>query len=85
MPEATHKVGESTVEIAGHYLRQVLGLEQHLRSQQLNKYGLRVFFSKDGNDDITRRVELGHSVRPRAPSAPTSSTAAGWRTPWRTR
>lgn len=64
VPEATHKVGESTVEIAGYYLRQVLGLEQHLQSQQLNKYGLRVFFSKDGNDDITRRVELGHSVRP---------------------
>ncbi|MCM2389889.1 NAD(P)/FAD-dependent oxidoreductase [Streptomyces albipurpureus] len=64
VPEATHKVGESTVEIAGYYLRQILGLEHHLQSQQLNKYGLRVFFSKEGNDDITRRVELGHSVRP---------------------
>ncbi|WP_220096496.1 NAD(P)/FAD-dependent oxidoreductase [Streptomyces cyaneus] len=64
VPEATHKVGESTVEIAGYYLREVLGLGHHLQSQQLNKYGLRMFFSKDGNDDITRRVELGHSVRP---------------------
>ncbi len=64
VPEAAHKVGESTVEIAGYYLREVLGLEEHLRSQQLKKYGLRVFFSKDGNDDITRRVELGHAVRP---------------------
>ncbi|MEU8845657.1 FAD-dependent monooxygenase [Streptomyces sp. NPDC048564] len=64
VPEATHKVGESTVEIAGYYLREVLGLGRHLQSQQLNKYGLRMFFSKDGNDDITRRVELGHSVRP---------------------
>ncbi|GLF93017.1 NAD(P)/FAD-dependent oxidoreductase [Streptomyces yaizuensis] len=64
VPEAAHKVGESTVEIAGYYLREVLGLGRHLQSQQLNKYGLRVFFSKDGNDDITRRVELGHSVRP---------------------
>jgi flavin-dependent dehydrogenase len=64
VPEATHKVGESTVEIAGYYLREVLGLQEHLRSEQLDKFGLRVFFSHDGNDDITRRVELGHSVRP---------------------
>ncbi len=62
--EATHKVGESTVEIAGYYLREVLGLREHLRAEQLDKFGLRIFFSHDGNDDITRRVELGHSVRP---------------------
>ena len=64
VPEATHKVGESTVEIAGYYLRHVLGLQEHLRTEQLDKFGLRVFFSHEGNDDITRRVELGHSVRP---------------------
>ncbi|WP_328993721.1 FAD-dependent oxidoreductase [Kribbella sp. NBC_01245] len=64
VPETTHKVGESTVEIAGYYLRQVLGLQEHLRTEQLDKFGLRVFFSHNGNDDITRRVELGHSVRP---------------------
>ncbi|MEU8238201.1 tryptophan 7-halogenase [Actinoplanes missouriensis] len=64
VPETTHKVGESTVEIAGYYLREVLGLREHLQNEQLLKFGLRVFFSQDGNDDITRRVELGHSVRP---------------------
>lgn len=64
VPESTHKVGESTVEIAGYYLRQVLGLQEHLRTEQLDKFGLRIFFSHDGNDDITRRVELGHSERP---------------------
>ena len=64
VPETTHKVGESTVEIAGYYLRQVLGLQEHLQTEQLNKFGLRVFFSNDTNEDITRRVELGHSVRP---------------------
>lgn len=64
VPEATHKVGESTVEIAGYYLREVLDLREHLRSEQLDKFGLRIFFSHNGNDDITRRVELGHSVRP---------------------
>lgn len=64
--EATHKVGESTVEIAGHYLRDVLGLGDHLTREQLTKFGLRVFFSTDDNADIARRVELGHSVPPPA-------------------
>lgn len=64
VPEATHKVGESTVEIAAFYLREVLGLGTHLKEQQLNKFGLRIFFSNSGNEDITRRVELGHAVCP---------------------
>ncbi|WBC14937.1 tryptophan 7-halogenase [Micromonospora sp. WMMA1998] len=64
VPTITHKVGESTVEIAGFYLREVLGLGDHLRQEQLNKFGLRVFFSSNGNHDITRRVELGHAVCP---------------------
>src|SRR6266550_3864156 len=64
VPEAAHKVGESTVEIAAHYLRDILGLEKHLQTQQLRKFGLRMFFSADGNQDITRRVELGHAVPP---------------------
>jgi flavin-dependent dehydrogenase len=59
VPEAAHKVGESTVEIAAHYLRNVLGLEEHLETQQLRKFGLRMFFSTDDNRDITRRVEYG--------------------------
>ncbi len=62
--EATHKVGESTVEIAAHYLRDILGLQEHLREQQLNKFGLRLFFSAADNRDITRRVELGHAILP---------------------
>ena len=63
-PEAAHKVGESTVEISGHYLRDVLDLEEHLHTQQLRKFGLRMFFSTEGNQDIARRVELGHAVLP---------------------
>ena len=66
LPEAAHKVGESTVELAAHYLRDVLDLEEHLRTQQLPKFGLRMFFSAGDNRDITRRVELGHAVRPPA-------------------
>ena len=62
--EAAHKVGESTVEIAAHYLRDILGLSEHLDTQQIRKFGLRMFFSVDGNQDITRRVELGSTVFP---------------------
>src|SRR6185312_844834 len=64
VPEAAHKVGESTVEIAAHYLRDVLELEEHLQTQQLRKFGLRMFFSVGDNQDITRRVELGSTVFP---------------------
>jgi flavin-dependent dehydrogenase len=59
VPEAAHKVGESSVEISAYYLRDVLGLEEHLRTAQLRKFGLRMFFPYGGNQDITRRVEYG--------------------------
>lgn len=62
--ETTHKVGESTVEIAAYYLRDVLGLKDHLEAEQLRKFGLRMFFSAGGNTDIAKRVELGSSVFP---------------------
>lgn len=60
MPEAAHKVGESTVEIGAHYLDTVLGLDEHLRECQLRKFGFRFFFS-DGVDGIDRVTELGAS------------------------
>ncbi len=44
-PDAAHKVGESTVELATHYLREVLGLKDYLDKYQLPKHGLRFFFS----------------------------------------
>ncbi len=59
VPEAAHKVGESTVEIAAYYMRDVLGLEEHLQTQHLRKFGLRMFFSQADNRDITHRVEYG--------------------------
>lgn len=60
-PEAAHKVGESTVDIASGYMRDVLGIEPHILSEQLLKFGLRFFFTQGDNRDIARRVELGHS------------------------
>ncbi|HEY1348706.1 MAG TPA: tryptophan 7-halogenase [Ktedonobacteraceae bacterium] len=59
VPEAAHKVGESSVEISAYYLRDVLGLDEHLKEQQLRKFGLRMFFSFEDNRDIARRVEYG--------------------------
>lgn len=59
-PAATHKVGESSVEIAAHYFDTVLGLREHLSRHQLNKFGFRFFFS-DGRRDIEAVTELGAS------------------------
>jgi len=68
VPEAAFKVGESSVEIGAHYLQKRLGLEAHLRAEQLEKLGLRYFFTHDGNRDITDRVELGPPDFPPVPS-----------------
>ncbi|MER7756986.1 NAD(P)/FAD-dependent oxidoreductase [Kitasatospora sp. NPDC097643] len=59
VPEAAHKVGESSVEVQAHYLRDVLGLADHLEQEQLHKFGLRMFFTHADNADIARRVEYG--------------------------
>ena len=58
-PEAAHKVGESTVEVAAHYFDTVLGLKQHIVEQQLPKFGLRFFFPAGDNSRIEDRLELG--------------------------
>ena len=58
--EAAFKVGESTVEIGAHYFAEVLGLREHLETQQIRKFGFRFFFS-EGRADIDRCTELGVS------------------------
>ncbi len=62
--EAAHKVGESTVEIASHYFAQTLGLRDHMRQQQLPKFGLRLFFrgAEAITDDVARYDEVGPST-----------------------
>ena len=60
VPDAVHKVGESSVEIGAHYFETVLGLKPHLETKQLKKFGFRFFFS-DGRRDIDQVVELGAS------------------------
>src|SRR5687768_8139678 len=60
VPPAAHKVGESSVEIGAHYFDTVLGLKEHLMSQQLKKFGFRFFFS-EGREDLDNVTELGAS------------------------
>ncbi len=60
VPHATHKVGESSVEIGAHYFDTVLGLRAHLEREQLRKFGFRFFFS-DGCADLDGVLELGAS------------------------
>ena len=68
VPEAAFKVGESSVEIGAHYFSKRLGLEDHLRTRQLEKLGLRYFFTDGDNRDIASRVELGPPHFPPVPS-----------------
>jgi flavin-dependent dehydrogenase len=68
VPEAGFKVGESTVEIASHYLGEVLELKEYLDQAQLPKLGLRYFFPHGDNSDITQRYEIGNSRFPVTPS-----------------
>ena len=60
VPEAAHKVGESSVEIGAHYFSQVLGLSEHMTEKQLRKFGFRFFFS-EGRRDIDQVTEIGAS------------------------
>src|SRR5215510_2307980 len=66
LPEAAHKVGESSVEIGANYFSKVLGLEEHLKTRQLRKFGLRFFFS-EGRRDVDQVVELGGDTYPPTP------------------
>ena len=66
LPEACHKVGESSVEIGACYFERLLGRE-YFAQRQLRKNGLR-FFSGPPASPIEERIELGPSERPVVPS-----------------
>ncbi|NID16282.1 NAD(P)/FAD-dependent oxidoreductase [Luteibacter yeojuensis] len=61
LPEAAHKVGESTVEIAAHYFGHTIGLLPHLEEAHIRKFGFRFFFS-EGREDLEDVAELGVSA-----------------------
>lgn len=58
-PTSAHKVGESSVEVQAHYLREVLGLAEHLEKKHVRKFGLRMFMTYRDNSAIEHRVEYG--------------------------
>jgi flavin-dependent dehydrogenase len=58
--DAGHRgVGESTSEIAAWYLRERLGLGEHLEREQVVKFGLRFWLRDAASSAIHERVELG--------------------------
>ena len=63
LPEAGHKVGESSVELGAHYLAEKLQLTDYFEQHQLLKLGLRYFFG-DSQGPITERPEMGLSAFP---------------------
>jgi len=67
VPDAAHKVGESSVEIASHYFENILGLQEQLEDE-LPKLGLRFFYTQGENLDIAQRIELGPNDFPAAKS-----------------
>lgn len=66
LPEACHKVGESSVELGSHYLES-LGLKDYLATEHLFKHGLR-FYPGGGHLPINERRELGPAREPVVPS-----------------
>jgi flavin-dependent dehydrogenase len=62
LPDACFKVGESTVELAAHYLNR-LGLGDYMRDRQLLKWGIR-FFPGGGDLPLHERTEIGPCAEP---------------------
>lgn len=66
LPEAAHKVGESSVELGSSYLES-LGLRDYLRECHLFKFGLR-FLPGGGTLPLHERCEIGPANEPVVPS-----------------
>jgi flavin-dependent dehydrogenase len=62
LPEAAHKVGESSVEVGSNYFER-LGLQEYLLDHHLAKFGLR-FFPGGGELPLEARTEIGPSQEP---------------------
>jgi flavin-dependent dehydrogenase len=68
LPDAAHKVGESSVELSSHYFGVVLGLGDYLRARQLIKNGLRFFPGGGRTHKLEERTEIGPPELPKVPS-----------------
>lgn len=65
--EAAFKIGESIAELGAYYLAEVIGLREHLRTDQIVKAGIRYFFTDKDNSDIASRLEVGLKDFPSVP------------------
>jgi flavin-dependent dehydrogenase len=68
LPEAAHKVGESSVELGSRYFEHTLKLREHLLERHLVKNGLRYFPGGGATHALEDRVEIGPPELPRVPS-----------------
>ena len=68
LPEAAHKVGESSVELGSRYFGHTLGLDAYLRERQLIKNGLRFFPGGGATLPLAERTEIGPPALPVVPS-----------------
>ena len=67
--ERSYKVGESSVELASHYLIRRLGLSTYLYGRQLPKNGLRFFFDRAERDgELEQLSEIGSVALPYTPA-----------------
>ena len=57
--EFDRKVGESTTEVSSCFLTRVLGIGTYLGHHQLNKQGLRMWFSRTPEEPFEHCVEMG--------------------------
>lgn len=57
-PSATHKIGESSIEVGAYYYAQVLQMEEYIEKEHLEKLGLRYYFKND-NQKFENRPEYG--------------------------
>ncbi len=62
------KVGESTSEVAGCFLTQVLHLSSYLHREQLSKQGLRMWFTTPENQDPGKCTEMGAFYQVKLPT-----------------
>lgn len=68
LPEAAHKVGESSVELGSRYFEHTLRLAEYLHARQLIKNGLRFFPGGGATHALADRTEIGPPQLPRVPS-----------------
>jgi flavin-dependent dehydrogenase len=68
LPDAAHKVGESSVELSAHYFGVRLGLGEYLRKVHFLKNGLRFFPGGGDTLPLHERTEIGPPELAKVPS-----------------